>query len=67
MPAMKVTSKSLAFAVIGTTALLSTFSANAAQAASVSYSANTGDYLETDWTKTLTVRLLINLIRPWEH
>ena len=52
---MKATSKSLAFAVIGTAALLSTFSANAAQAASVSYSANTGDYLETDWTKTLTV------------
>lgn len=52
---MKATSKSLAFAVIGTAALLSTFSANAAQAASVSYSANTGDYLEADWTKTLTV------------
>jgi hypothetical protein len=52
---MKATSKSLAFAVIGTAALLSTFSANAAQAASVSYSANTGGYLETDWTKTLTV------------
>jgi hypothetical protein len=52
---MKATSKSLAFAVIGTAALLSTFSANAAQAASVSYSANTGDYLESDWTKTLTV------------
>lgn len=52
---MKATSKSLAFAIVGTAALLSTFSANAAQAASVSYSANTGDSLETDWTKTLTI------------
>lgn len=53
---MKAISHLLTLSVIGTTALLMPFNSQATQAASVSYSASTGDFATTNWTKALNIQ-----------